>query len=1774
MNRKTLFLIATLAIILAILTLGPASYADERLATDPEPNPNICYAVPDSGDKLVTINRITGSPVVNIGSNGVSNIEAIALAPDGVTLYAANGGTLGTLNTSNGSFSSIGNFGTGGGSAGNITFSDVDGLAFDVSTGVFYGTHRQSGDDLLFQINPATGAHVPNAFGSGIDYVKINTNAAVGVPDIDDIAVNPATGQMYASAGDGSNGANHRFVKVNKLTGAVTDVGQFHKSNGVKVEDMEGLTFFNDGTFYGTTGSQGNHSNRFWAIDASTAVVTEIAPFNYSGDYEAVACLTGGATSSIGDRVFQDNNGDGNQDAGESGLNGVTIKLYQGACPASGSPYRSAVTSGDGNYDFTQLPMGPYCVNVDESTLPPNAGLTTNNEPLTVNLGYQQDFNNADFGYAPVSELSIVKELVGDGNNSVELGDIVTFNIRVTNTGLSTMLSIPLRDVYDPDYLEYVDATPASNSDSLGLVTWNDLTASFGQDLGPGQSFDVQVRFRAIGITADAAPITAASVDAVTWNIEVWPQATCAGWAVEFDRVRSSDAENWRVKVDGVVIGQGVTNGSETVTGAWPAWIDLSETHTFTAEIYEGKWLGRSVTFGDCAFTGSIGDRVFNDINGSGLPDGGLEPGIGGVTVHLYQGNCPASGSAVRTDVTNSNGSYSFTNLPPGGYCVSVDDSTLPIGMLLTTNNEPLTVNLAANQHFADADFGYRLEPEVGTCDVATAHGVDAGNVTTREVSDNACVEITARVEVEITKLATSPVWYVGQESEFTIVITNTGNTTIDLLPLHDIYDTTYLEYLGSTPESDDNANDGLINWSDLTQASPKGFGANLPPGETFEVQVRFRALAATVDNTSLAAADSGASLASVSAQLLAPNWVIEVWPHATCAGWSVDFEGSNSKGEPWRVKVDGVIIDQGTTYGNETISGGWPAWVNLTTTHTFRAEIYEGDRWLGREASFGNCPVQRISLTKTPNMSIAVLGDTILYTYDVKNTGTETLSQIQLVDNKLGAISLGATTLAPGQSTSGAASYTVQLADVPGTIVNVATVTARTPSGAQVQDSDDASVRVEFPLELVTDKNAIPGVCEEATIELLVRGAGMGGGSRVPLDVMLVIDRSGSMDNYGSSGTPQPISDTKAAAKLLVDQLDSSMDRVGLVDYYEWATLKHSLSSNFGSVKSSIDNISVGGWTNIADGIFDAQAHLSANVRPDAVPIMVLLTDGVPTHKQDGTFCQDWPTSANACSQDTVAKATAAKNAGTTIYTIGVFSYMEVDHPQSAVLARSIMSQAASSPDTFYDAPSSSDLLGIFEEIANRVTNIAGTDVVVTDILPPGVNFVPGSANPPAQVSGQTLTWEFNKIGVDEEVTLRFAITLDNLVANQLVDVYPDSRVDYTDFRGESASTPFPETRMTPQGCPTIGDYVWNDANGDGIQNPGETGLGNVTLALRSDASGSPGAVIDTVATNNSGGYLFDFIRPGAYWVQVTDDLNITTGMQLTSGPQSKPNPFGPIVVGAAEVFDEADFGYQASNPDQTCDVARVVGAIDAFDNPVPPVSDFECITIRDLPGSIGDYVWNDANGNGIQDEGPGHGINGVTVKLYREGGDNVCSIADMIPANFVKSAVTAGDGEYDLTNLAPDVYCVNVEVTTMPGGYEFIPGLQSKTQPHRVDLALGEDYNDADFGYAGRGNITGVVFWDWNENGIQDLGEDGIPGVRVCLYQDVDRDRQFNDGIDLQISCQLSGNDPGSEGFYNFVNNLPGDDVVVQDPIPGLDSTTGRIRALTLIVIGATGS
>jgi hypothetical protein len=255
-------------------------------------NPDLCYAVADHtgsthNDALVTLNRITGVTTL-IGLTGTQGIEAIAFELGAQTLYAADEDQLGTLDLTTGTFTALSQpFGTASGSAGNISLNDVDGLTLDATTGILYGTHRRPGapKDMLFQINKATGAFVPGAFGAGVDYVLIDGPGVLN--DVDDIAVNPVTGQMYAASNNG--GAGGVLVAVNKSTGAGTVVGNFG------VDDIEGLAYFNDGQLYGSTGAYTtgpDTANKLWRIDETTAAATLVAPFSQFTDYEALDCLS------------------------------------------------------------------------------------------------------------------------------------------------------------------------------------------------------------------------------------------------------------------------------------------------------------------------------------------------------------------------------------------------------------------------------------------------------------------------------------------------------------------------------------------------------------------------------------------------------------------------------------------------------------------------------------------------------------------------------------------------------------------------------------------------------------------------------------------------------------------------------------------------------------------------------------------------------------------------------------------------------------------------------------------------------------------------------------------------------------------------------------------------------------------------------------------------------------------------------------------------------------------------------------------------------------------------------------------------------------------------------------------------------------------------------------------------------------------------------------------------------------------------------------------
>ncbi|MEO6061508.1 MAG: SdrD B-like domain-containing protein, partial [Thermoflexales bacterium] len=103
---------------------------------------------------------------------------------------------------------------------------------------------------------------------------------------------------------------------------------------------------------------------------------------------------------------------------------------------------------------------------------------------------------------------------------------------------------------------------------------------------------------------------------------------------------------------------------------------------------------------------GSIGDTVCRDANSDGLCSPG-EVGVPGVVVYLYRDtNGDGSGDVlIGTRSTSITGTYTFGNLGPGAYVVSVNraDPALPAGYVLNTPN--LGVTLAAGQNVTTADF-------------------------------------------------------------------------------------------------------------------------------------------------------------------------------------------------------------------------------------------------------------------------------------------------------------------------------------------------------------------------------------------------------------------------------------------------------------------------------------------------------------------------------------------------------------------------------------------------------------------------------------------------------------------------------------------------------------------------------------------------------------------------------------------------------------------------------------------------------------------------------------------------------------------------------------------------------------------------------------------------------------------------------------------------------------------------------------------------------------
>jgi subtilisin-like proprotein convertase family protein len=159
--------------------------------------------------------------------------------------------------------------------------------------------------------------------------------------------------------------------------------------------------------------------------------------------------------------------------------------------------------------------------------------------------------------------------------------------------------------------------------------------------------------------------------------------------------------------------------------------------------------------------------------------------------------------------------------------------------------------------------------------------------------------------------------------------------------------------------------------------------------------------------------------------------------------------------------------------------------------------------------------------------------------------------------------------------------------------------------------------------------------------------------------------------------------------------------------------------------------------------------------------------------------------------------------------------------------------------------------------------------------------------------------------------------------------------------------------------------------------------------------------------------------------------------------------------------------------------------------------------ITAQSATAIVGNFVFNDLNGNGIQDGGE-PGIDGVTVRLLNSPG-----------LSQVATTTTAGGGLYSFTGVTtPANYVIEF---TAPAGFAFSPKDQggndnvdsdANTGTGQTDpfaLAGGQTDNTRDCGMTGT-YVGNFVFGDSNHNGVQDVGEIGIDGVTVQLLNSSD--------------------------------------------------------------------
>jgi uncharacterized repeat protein (TIGR01451 family) len=693
----------------------------------------------------------------------------------------------------------------------------------------------------------------------------------------------------------------------------------------------------------------------------------------------------------------------------------------------------------------------------------PLGGTVTDTDPCTINVAIAP-------GIAVVKTASLTGSCPGSDPLAVSIGDTVTYCFNVTNTGDVNLIGVTVNDnVYGPVTLGTTTLAPGESTG--GTITHivvgsdapsvTDIATATGTDPLGGTVTDTDPCTINVALAPEIEVVKTASLTGSCPGSD--PLAVSIGNTVTycFNVSNTGDVNLIGVTVIDDIYGP-VTLGTTTLA---PGESTLGTITHVVVESDAPSVTNTAIATGTDPLGGSVTDTDPCTINLALAPDIAITKtaNVSSATVGTVIG---------YTITVNNTGNVNLTN-------VLVTD--VKLGLSQTIPN--LIPN--ASQTFSPSYTVTQADICAPIYNTATANGTDPCGGAVGPESASVSVPTRFSPSLAITKTANVSSATVGTVIGYNITVNNTGNVNLTNVLVTDSLTGLSETIPLLTPGASQTFNPSytvtqadicapINNTATANGTDPCG-GAVGPESATVSVPTSFSPSLAITKTANVSSATVGSVIGyTINVANTGNVNLISVRVTDSLTGLSETIPtlapGATQTFNTIYIVTESDIcgVIENTATANATDPCGYPLMASsVLVVHSW----YNADLSIVKTAALtGTCP---------GSDPLAVnISDTVTYCFIVSNTGDVTLTSVTVIDDVYGPVTLGTTTLAPGETTEGTITHVVVVSDAP-SVTNTATANGTDPCGVTVTNTDPCTINVAIAPGIEVVKTAsLTGTC------------------------------------------------------------------------------------------------------------------------------------------------------------------------------------------------------------------------------------------------------------------------------------------------------------------------------------------------------------------------------------------------------------------------------------------------------------------------------------------------------------------------------------------------------------------------------------------------------------------------------------------------------------------------------------------------------------------------